>query len=263
MHDGHAALVGGGAEPGEIADYTSAERDDVIGAGHAGSHKLAPHALGAREGLVGLSGLNRDRAGNIPQAVGVKCRHGLVADEERSGSRTVHRPGLGEPGVLAAAQQPATDEHGVGPGRRARPQQHGVGQLAHTAHADRRAAPRTPRNRVRVGARAPSGEGRTRSQATTGSTSSSNVRCSASATRTRLRQDATAAERDRVTRAGVGQQLAYQLLLARTEGQPRRGSRTRARSSGPGAVRAARHCRGPVRRGSRQAGRRRWTCRRP
>ena len=30
MHDGHAALVGGGAEPGEVADYASVERDEVI-----------------------------------------------------------------------------------------------------------------------------------------------------------------------------------------------------------------------------------------
>ena len=34
LHDRHAALVGGGAEAGEVADDAAAERDHVVGAGH-------------------------------------------------------------------------------------------------------------------------------------------------------------------------------------------------------------------------------------
>ena len=104
VHDGHAALVGGGAEPGEVADDATAERDEVIGAGHAGGGELTPHALGARERLVGLARRDHDRARrgeNLSQPLGVQRRDGLIADEEGPGAGAIERPDLGEPAFVA------------------------------------------------------------------------------------------------------------------------------------------------------------------
>ena len=60
LHVAHAPLVGGGAEPGEVADDAAAERDHDVLARHPGPRQLGPHDLGVRDRLRLLAGHDRD-----------------------------------------------------------------------------------------------------------------------------------------------------------------------------------------------------------
>jgi hypothetical protein len=126
LHDRHAALVGGGAEAGEVADDAAAERDHVVGARHAGGHELLPNALGARERLVPLAGRNRDRARYLAQPTPVQGCNGLVAHAERARGRAVERPDSGE---ALLVQQSTTHKYGIVARGGPRPQQRDVGDF--------------------------------------------------------------------------------------------------------------------------------------
>ncbi len=124
LHDGHPALVGGCAEAREVADDPAAERDQVVGAGHARARQLVPHALGGGERLVGLPRGDRHGRGERPEPLLVERTDGLVGDTEGPRGRAVERPALGP---VSPFEQSASDEHRVLPGRGGRPQQpHGL-----------------------------------------------------------------------------------------------------------------------------------------
>jgi hypothetical protein len=120
LHDGHPALVGGRAEAREVADDPAAERDQVVGAGHARARQLVPHALSGGERLVGLPRGDRHGRGQRPEALPVQRADGLVGDAERPRGSAVKRPALGP---VSPIEQSTPDEHRVLPGRGGRPQQ--------------------------------------------------------------------------------------------------------------------------------------------
>ena len=203
VHDRHAALVGRGAEAGEVADHAAAERDHVVGAGQARAHELGPHDLGVGHGLGLLAGHDAHAAGQRLEPVGEEPAHGAVGDQEAPtvggpavggvGEQAVAqqhrvlgrgRPGPQQPGVLRAArevdQRGQRPQHGVG-----RPVEHDgvggglVGALAIVEQA------REARRRSRASGRSsPSSVARVQQVST--STSSQTTRWRRSASRTRL-----------------------------------------------------------------------------
>ncbi len=76
LDDRDAALVGVGAEAGQVADHAAAERDDVVLAGHPGAGQLAQHPLGLGHRLRRLAGLDLDPGLERLEAIGVERADG-------------------------------------------------------------------------------------------------------------------------------------------------------------------------------------------
>ena len=78
LHDRHAALVGGGAEAGEVADHAAAEREHVVAVLHARGGQAAQHAAGLLPRLRRLAGRDRERRRRRPgsgrRTAGRRCR---------------------------------------------------------------------------------------------------------------------------------------------------------------------------------------------
>ena len=254
LDDGDAALVGGGAEPGQVPDHAAAEGDDVVRPGHARLRELAEHPLCRGERLRRLARFDRDRGGKRLDRAAVEASDLGVGDQEAA---PVHGP---EP----AREQAATEEDRIAPGfalcpgepgarrqlaerseRRQRPRgdvvalwQDDVGerlvvgatlgeQRLEAARGRRPAAacprpaprrsPDRPRARRRDGGRAPRGRSR-------------RARCRPRARSPRRRCARAARSRRRPRGAGT---------------PPRRGWRRTRRSASRARARAARRCRAP------------------
>ena len=117
LDEADAALVGGGAEAGEIADDATAEGDDHVLAGHAAAGELGPHDLGVGDRLRLLAGHDRDAPVERLERVAVQVPDAPVGDEEAASGHDRRRP---------EAEEPRTDEHRVVARRTRRPQQRGV-----------------------------------------------------------------------------------------------------------------------------------------
>ena len=89
LHHPHPALVGGRAEPGQIADHSAAERHDDVGARHGGARQLRPHDLGVGDRLGLLAGHDRHPGVKRLQALGIQAPGVVVGDEE---APPVHGP---------------------------------------------------------------------------------------------------------------------------------------------------------------------------
>ena len=78
----HPALVGVGAEAGQVADHAAAEGDEVVLPGHPGAGQLAQHRLGSGHRLRALAGVDLDPAGERLEPVGVERADDRVGDAE-------------------------------------------------------------------------------------------------------------------------------------------------------------------------------------
>ena len=76
------ALVGGRAEPGQVADHAAAERDDDVLARHPAPGQLGPHDLGVRDGLRLLAGHDRHAAAQRLEVLAVPPTGVPVGDQE-------------------------------------------------------------------------------------------------------------------------------------------------------------------------------------
>ena len=130
LDEAHAALIGGGAEAGEIADDATAEGDDHVLAGHAAAGELGPHDLGVGDRLRLLAGHDRDAPVERLERIAVQVPDAPVGHEEAASGHDRCRP---------EAEEPRPDEHGVVARRTRRPQQRGA----------RRVTRRSRRARVR------------------------------------------------------------------------------------------------------------------
>ncbi len=123
LDDGHAALVGRSAEPGEVADHAAAEREHPVVAPRPGAGELTKHALrlGDRLRRLVTAGLDRLQVARQPPA--------WCASAPGRRRRT-------SAGRREQAQSAFGDDRRVLPGSRCRPRELGASQ---------RAAPRATR----------------------------------------------------------------------------------------------------------------------
>ena len=91
LHDRHAALVGGGAEAGQVADHAAAERDHVVVARHPGGRQRAQDAPGLLPRLGRLARRDLDPPRDLPHRVAVPRADGGVGDEEGAARRPDRR----------------------------------------------------------------------------------------------------------------------------------------------------------------------------
>ena len=143
LHNTYAALVGGGAEPGDVTDHTAAERDHYVGARHARACHLGPDDLGVSDRLGLLAGHDADarerRLEQIPvMAAGVVIAHDDAAASHRLRPEAMlgHEAGAHVDGIVAGGgarpdQTRCPVRHALGGGQRLR---HGVEAVPRDDH---------------------------------------------------------------------------------------------------------------------------------